>query len=611
RDRDLSVRRRGLDLLYSMCDMAHARTIVHELLRFLNSTTDQSLRQEIVLKVAILAENYATEYSWYVDVMMRVLNAGDDCVGDEMWFRVVQVVLANEALQTYACQAAMDALASPASSESAVKVAAYILGEFGHLATESGQNAVYFSAADQLGALKNKLAVSNSSTRALILTSLLKQANLFPESRSSIIAIFQHYRHSLDVEIQQRASEYLTVVANPDAELLATVCEEIPPFPERESTLVSSLHRKHLDTVDKRTWIVGGAEANRELQRQHTQGKQSPSGSAPASATNSNQRSNNAGQQPPPLTARYTVYEDAARQQERSDARNLVELVEEQWRPSISNNGNSNNNNNNSNMDVVANESQSDKLMSSLDGILYADVNIQVGFKCEFNGSEGRVVLYIGNSSQRDLTDFDASINSEDDSLISTIQLPSPAQNVIKPRTQLMVKISLKCQSIFGSSPIVIIRYTLGQPRTLLLRLPVSITRFMNPVVLSAQDFFQRWKQLASPSNTNEESKECQLTLYSSLAETNSTNTSALRSIITGLGLSSLDGIDPNMGNIVGVGVINAGQLGNIGCLMRLEPSAEREMFRLTVRTTNPKTSTIVAAIIKRAISAIDDTNAN
>lgn len=63
KDRDISVRRRGLDLLYSMCDSTNAQKIVGELLRYLQ-VADYNLREEMVLKIAILTEKFATEVSF-------------------------------------------------------------------------------------------------------------------------------------------------------------------------------------------------------------------------------------------------------------------------------------------------------------------------------------------------------------------------------------------------------------------------------------------------------------------------------------------------------------------------------------------------------------------
>ena len=103
RDRDISVRRRGLDLLYSMCDETNSRRIVAELLNYLN-VSDYAIREELVLKIAILAERFATEYSWYVDVILQLISSAGDHVSEEIWYRIVQIVTNNPELQPYAAR---------------------------------------------------------------------------------------------------------------------------------------------------------------------------------------------------------------------------------------------------------------------------------------------------------------------------------------------------------------------------------------------------------------------------------------------------------------------------------------------------------------------------
>ena len=45
----------------------------------------------MVLKTAILSEKYATDYNWYVDVVLQLIRIAGDYVSDEVWHRVVQV----------------------------------------------------------------------------------------------------------------------------------------------------------------------------------------------------------------------------------------------------------------------------------------------------------------------------------------------------------------------------------------------------------------------------------------------------------------------------------------------------------------------------------------
>src|SRR5699024_7253488 len=134
--------------------------------------------------------------------------------------------------------------------ETLVKIGAYILGEFGHLIADQPR----CSPIEQLIALQSKLAPSASDTRAMILSCFIKFVNLFPEIKPQLLGMFELYTHTLDSELQQRACEYLALARMPTDDLLRTVCDEMPPFPERESALLSRLHHKHANTSDRRTW---------------------------------------------------------------------------------------------------------------------------------------------------------------------------------------------------------------------------------------------------------------------------------------------------------------------------------------------------------------------
>ena len=115
-----------------MCDKTNSEDIVSEMLSYLE-TADYSIREEMVLKVAILAEKYASDYSWYVDVILNLIRIAGDYVSEEVWYRVVQIVINRDDVQGYAAKTVFEALQAPACHENMVKVAGYILGEFGNL----------------------------------------------------------------------------------------------------------------------------------------------------------------------------------------------------------------------------------------------------------------------------------------------------------------------------------------------------------------------------------------------------------------------------------------------------------------------------------------------
>lgn len=99
----MSVRQRAVDLLYAMCDRTNAEEIVGEMLAYLE-TADYSIREEMVLKVAILAEKYAVDYTWYVDIILNLIRIAGDFVSEEVWYRVIQIVINRDDVQGYAAK---------------------------------------------------------------------------------------------------------------------------------------------------------------------------------------------------------------------------------------------------------------------------------------------------------------------------------------------------------------------------------------------------------------------------------------------------------------------------------------------------------------------------
>jgi AP-2 complex subunit alpha len=57
--------------------------IVTELMTFLEKA-DYAVREEVVLKIAILAEKHVSDYTWYVDIMLKLIRLAGDFVTQEV-----------------------------------------------------------------------------------------------------------------------------------------------------------------------------------------------------------------------------------------------------------------------------------------------------------------------------------------------------------------------------------------------------------------------------------------------------------------------------------------------------------------------------------------------
>ena len=57
-----------------------------------------------MLKIAILSEKYAHDYTWYVDTILNLIRLAGDYVSEEVWYRIVQVVINTQEVQGYAAK---------------------------------------------------------------------------------------------------------------------------------------------------------------------------------------------------------------------------------------------------------------------------------------------------------------------------------------------------------------------------------------------------------------------------------------------------------------------------------------------------------------------------
>uniref|UniRef100_A0A8C9TQN4 AP-2 complex subunit alpha n=1 Tax=Scleropages formosus TaxID=113540 RepID=A0A8C9TQN4_SCLFO len=527
-ERDVSVRQRAVDLLYAMCDRSNAKQIVAEMLGYLE-TADYSIREEIVLKVAILAEKYAVDYTWYVDTILNLIRIAGDYVSEEVWYRVIQIVINRDDVQGYAAKTVFEALQAPACHENLVKVGGYILGEFGNLIAGDPRS----SPLVQFSLLHSKFHLCSVPSRALLLSTYIKFINLFPEIKGTIQEVLRsdsQLRNS-DVELQQRAVEYLRLSCVASTDILATVLEEMPPFPERESSILAKLKKRKgpgvlPDTEDSRKDKSAGL--NGAVETVNVRAVTSPLQSADLLGV---------GSTPP------------------SSGSLLVDIFSENHSPSPTG--------------VV--QVHKCSFVCKNNGVLFENQLLQIGLKSEFRQNLGRMYVFYGNKTSTQFLSFSSSL---------TVHI-KPVDSTVDGGAQLQQTLNIECMSDFVEAPIFNIQFRYGGTlQTIAIKLPITLNKFFQPTEMMAQDFFQRWKQLSAP----------QQEVQKIFKAKNAMDAEITKAKLIGFGVSLLDQVDPNPSNFVAAGIIHTKTV-QVGCLLRLEPNSQAQMYRLTLRTSRDSVS--------------------
>ncbi|XP_060636732.1 AP-2 complex subunit alpha-1 isoform X2 [Anolis sagrei] len=590
-ERDVSVRQRAADLLYAMCDRTNAKQIVSEMLSYLE-TADYSIREEIVLKVAILAEKYAVDYSWYVDTILNLIRIAGDYVSEEVWYRVIQIVINRDDVQGYAAKTVFEALQAPACHENMVKVGGYILGEFGNLIAGDPRS----SPLVQFNLLHSKFHLCSVSTRALLLSTYIKFINLFPETKGTIQEVLRSDSQirNADVELQQRAVEYLKLSSIASTDVLATVLEEMPPFPERESSILAKLKKKkgpgagsELDDgkKDPNSEINGGMEPSAS-----TASTPSPSAdllglrAAPTSASGAPASAGNLlvdvfSDSPSATTGLVSGAEENFLSDLEPPPESPSSLLVEAGLPADS--GAAAPVSEDPALPIAEADELLHKFVCKNNGVLFENQLLQIGVKSEFRQNLGRMYLFYGNKTSVQFQSFTPTVSYPGD-LQSQLNVQTKAvEPLVEGGAQVQQVLNIECLSDFTEAPLINIKFRYGGTlQNLTLKLPITVNKFFQATEMQSQDFFQRWKQLSLPQQEAQKIFKANHPMDSEVTKAK----------LLGFGSALLDKVDPNPDNYVGAGIIQTKAL-QVGCLLRLEPNAQAQMYRLTLRTSKESVS--------------------
>ncbi|GMI97225.1 hypothetical protein like AT5G22780 [Hibiscus trionum] len=617
KDPDVSIRRRALDLLYGMCDVTNAKDIVEELLQYLSSA-DFTMREELSLKAAILAEKFAPDLSWYVDVILQLIDKAGDFISDDIWFRVVQFVTNNDDLQPYAAAKVKEYLDKSAVHETMVKVSAYILGEYSHLlARRPG-----CSPKEIFNLLHEKLPTVSTTTIPILLSAyakiLMHTQPPDQELQSQIWAIFNKYESCIDAEIQQRAVEYLALCQKGAA--LMDILAEMPKFPERKSSLIKRAEYSEADTAEQSAIKLRAQQQTSNalvVTDQHSaNGATSPVPvgqlslvKVPSMITTENDTSSdhtlsqqngalsNVDPQPPSADLLSDILgplaiegpPDATVQSENNAASGLeggsdaidgsaIVPVEEQTNT----------------VQPIGNIAERFHALCLKDsGVLYEDPYIQVGIKAEWRGHHGRLVLFLGNKNTAPLVSVQAIILPPAHLKMELSLVP----DTIPPRAQ--VQCPLEVVNLRPSRDVAVLDFSYKFGTNMVnvkLRLPAVLNKFLQPIQVSAEEFFPQWRSFSGPP----------LKLQEVIRGIRPMPLPEMANLLNSFRIMICPGLDPNPNNLVASTTFYSDSKPAMLCLVRIETDpADRTQLRMTLASGDPTLTFELKEFIKEQLISI------
>ncbi|KAL5627520.1 hypothetical protein BROUX41_003673 [Berkeleyomyces rouxiae] len=242
RDPDISIRRRALDLSFTLINESNVRVLIRELLAFLE-VADNEFKPTMTTQIGIAADKFGPNKRWHFDTMLRVLTLAGNHVKEPILSSFIRLVATTPELQTYAVQKLFANLKKDITQESLTQAGAWCVGEYADALLRGGQYEEEELAQpvredeiiDLLSLILNS-SYANRVTTEYIVTALVKLTTRFSDGAQieRIRRLLQAHQTSLDVEVQQRAVEYGNLFSHD--EIRRGVLEKMPAPQIREES---------------------------------------------------------------------------------------------------------------------------------------------------------------------------------------------------------------------------------------------------------------------------------------------------------------------------------------------------------------------------------------
>lgn len=223
KDPDVSIKRRAMELCFALINGNNIRSMVKELVQFLDKC-DPEFKADCSSSLVLAAEKHAPNKRWHIDTVMKILTTAGNYMRDDMVSCLIQLVQETTNLHAYTVQQLYRAMCADISQQPLIQVAAWCVGEYGDqlfIATSEDDEPIQATEEEVLEVMERVLVNNNSLpvTKHFTITAVIKLSTRFHGTNSQLLIrrLISLYSTSINVELQQRATEYGALFKIPDS----------------------------------------------------------------------------------------------------------------------------------------------------------------------------------------------------------------------------------------------------------------------------------------------------------------------------------------------------------------------------------------------------------
>ena len=227
------------------------------------------------------------------------------------------------------------------------------------------------------------------------------------------------------------------------------------------------------------------------------------------------------------------------------------------------------------------------KLLAQDSGVLYEDAELQIGIKSKWQGSRGRLALYLGNKTEKNVQ---FSLSVDDVPEVKTQLAPLPQD--IGSKMQAQCQMQCACYGVFVNTPKLVVAFD-GRDIPPI-ELPIHAAKFYSVAQQTQpQDFFAKWHQMSAIAQ-----KQKVIDVNAQCA-----GLSNVCNVLQNAKWTIHESLDPNPANAVFGARFFSEQNGELPLSLRLESDATNNVrFRVTVVSVDANLSNAAMRLVQRTL---------
>ena len=227
------------------------------------------------------------------------------------------------------------------------------------------------------------------------------------------------------------------------------------------------------------------------------------------------------------------------------------------------------------------------KLLAQDSGVLYEDAELQIGIKSKWQGSRGRLALYLGNKTEKNVQ---FSLSVDDVPEVKTQLAPVPQD--IGSKMQAQCQMQCACYGVFVNTPKLVVAFD-GRDIPPI-ELPIHAAKFYSVAQQTQpQDFFAKWHQMSAIAQ-----KQKVIDVNAQCA-----GLSNVCNVLQNAKWTIHESLDPNPANAVFGARFFSEQNGELPLSLRLESDATNNVrFRVTVVSVDANLSNAAMRLVQRTL---------